>query len=218
MGRDNHPRIRQKKALARKRANRAGYDRILVVCEGTKTEPEYFKEIRQFYRLNTANICVIPSNYGTSPQQVVEFARDKCLETRQWEKVYCVFDRDEHPSFEGALQIASKTDKKIKNDLKKPIRFIAIKSIPCFEIWLLLHFEYLSRHVDSTQVLALLRRDGCISGYDKGRGGYFNMTRHLLETAYSNTDRLKTEQKRHDRDNPYTDIDILVKQLTNMKI
>jgi len=36
MGRDNHPRMRQKEKIERKKANRASYDRVLIVCEGKK--------------------------------------------------------------------------------------------------------------------------------------------------------------------------------------
>ncbi len=46
MARDNSPRERQKKQLERKQGRRAGYDRILIVSEGSKTEPNYFSEIR----------------------------------------------------------------------------------------------------------------------------------------------------------------------------
>jgi len=39
MARDNAPQERQRKQLERKRAQRASYDRILIVSEGSKTEP-----------------------------------------------------------------------------------------------------------------------------------------------------------------------------------
>jgi hypothetical protein len=47
MGRDNQPKERQKRQLARKIGNRSSYDRILIVSEGGKTEPNYFREIRK---------------------------------------------------------------------------------------------------------------------------------------------------------------------------
>lgn len=216
MGRDNHPRARQQRKLQRKKAIRESYDRILIVCEGSKTEPLYFNEIRQFYRLNTTNIQVLPSEYGTEPQQIVDFARDKCLETKQWEKVYCVFDRDEHLTFNNALLSAKARDKKFKNELKKPIRFFAINSIPCFELWFLLHFECHKRETHRSELRQLLRRDSRLPNYEKGQWGNFELTRRLLETAYLNATRLKEERQRHGRENPYTNVDILVKELTNL--
>lgn len=74
MARENSPKNRQRAELERKQNKRASYDRILIVCEGEKTEPLYFDEIRQFYRLSTTNIKVRQSDYGTQPQKVVDFA------------------------------------------------------------------------------------------------------------------------------------------------
>lgn len=54
MARDNSTAERQKKQLERKLGQRASYDRILIVSEGSKTEPNYFKDIRAAYRLQTA--------------------------------------------------------------------------------------------------------------------------------------------------------------------
>jgi len=56
MARDNHPKIRQANKMKRKLGARKGADRILIVSEGSKTEPKYFNEIRVDLRLSTANI------------------------------------------------------------------------------------------------------------------------------------------------------------------
>ena len=64
MGRDNSPQERQQKQLARKLGRRASYDRILIVSEGSKTEPNYFSEICAAYRLPTANVEVRSSELG----------------------------------------------------------------------------------------------------------------------------------------------------------
>lgn len=61
MARDNSPKERQRKQLERKKGRRASYDRILIVSEGSKTEPNYFRETRAAYRLHTANVEVRPS-------------------------------------------------------------------------------------------------------------------------------------------------------------
>lgn len=74
MGRDNSPRERQKRKLERKAGRRASYDRILIVTEGSVTEPYYFREIRSTFRLQTANVQVLPGGDGTAPVQVVNYA------------------------------------------------------------------------------------------------------------------------------------------------
>lgn len=75
MARDNSPKERQRKQLERKLGRRASYDRILIVTEGTKTEPNYFGEIRSSFRLHTANVGIYSGALGTAPLQVVEYAR-----------------------------------------------------------------------------------------------------------------------------------------------
>jgi len=215
--RDRHPKERQAAKLARKKASRNSHDRILIICEGKKTEPQYFNEIRQFYRLNTAYVSILQSEYGTSPQQVVDYARDKCLETRQWEQVFCVFDRDEHPSFNNALQSANTLDKKHKNEYKQPILFKAIPSIPCFELWLLLHFECVTREMQRDEVCRRLDRPGLLPGYSKGSTGQFKRTMKQLSEAYENAARAKEERQRTGRENPFTAVDELVILLTSLK-
>jgi len=76
MSRENSPKERQRQQLERKLGRRASYDRILIVSEGSKTEPNYFNEIRQAYRLHTANVEVRPSQIGTAPVQVVQYAKE----------------------------------------------------------------------------------------------------------------------------------------------
>ena len=149
MARDNSPSERQKKQLERKLGRRASYDRILIVSEGSKTEPNYFKEIRAAHRLQTANVEVQPGELGTQPIQVVQYAkslfengdRHKQIQPRAFEQVYAVFDRDDHRTYFDALQLAESLDGKLRNDNKQPVSLKAIASVPCFELWLLLHYE-----------------------------------------------------------------------------
>ncbi len=217
MGRDKHPRERQADKLARRKASRDSYDRILIICEGKKTEPQYFKEIRKHYRLHTANISILPSDYGTSPQQVVAFARDKCLETKNWEQVFCVFDRDDHLSYYDAQQTAKTLNNKFKNENKQPIRFTVIPSNPCFELWLLLHFQSVTREMHRDDVIRSLNQPGLLPGYAKGEEGYFQRTKHLLNEAYANTTKMNEERQRTGRENPFTAVDELVILLTSLK-
>lgn len=111
MARDHSPKERQRQQLERKLGRRASHDRILIVCEGSKTEPNYLGEIRQAYRLHTASVQVHPSALGTDPVQVVQYAKElfefgdknKGIQPRAFEQVYAIFDRDEHRSYFDAL-------------------------------------------------------------------------------------------------------------------
>jgi hypothetical protein len=64
----------------------------------------------------------------------------KRVRPRAFEKVFAIFDRDAHQSYFDALKLAGSLDGKLRNDLKQPVEFKAIASVPCFELWLLLHY------------------------------------------------------------------------------
>ncbi len=82
MARDNHPRERQARKLARKKGTRPPYPRILIVTEGEKTEPQYFDEICRQERIPSAHVVVLNSQDGTEPAQIVEYAVESVPRTR----------------------------------------------------------------------------------------------------------------------------------------
>lgn len=143
MGRENlfHRRkARRERDLARKRARRASYDRVLIVCEGAKTEPNYLRKLVDFFELNTANVEV-DGDSDSSPISVVEHSKERYNEEKRtgdaFDRVFCVFDKDSHASYTRALDEVEKA--KPKNIFK------AITSVPCFEYWLLLHYEFTTK-------------------------------------------------------------------------
>lgn len=223
MGRDNSPRERQRQQLERKQARRPSYDRVLIVSEGSKTEPLYFSEIRSAYRLHTASIEVRPSEPGTAPIQVVQYAHDlfvhgdkhKNTQPRAFEQVYAVFDRDDHNSYFDALRQAESLDGKLRNDAKQAVTFKAIASVPSFELWLLLHFEDIQSPLHRDEVLQRLKQH--IPCYEKGSGDVFSITHKRLKMATERAERLAKRFTAHDAPNLYTGIADLVKLLTTLR-
>lgn len=222
MARDNHPKERQRRQLERKQSQRASYDRILIVSEGSKTEPLYFKEIRSAHRLHTANVEVQPSELGTAPIQVVRYAEalfkngnpHKGIRPKAFEQVYAVFDRDEHLTYFDALSLAASLDGKLRNDDKQPVTFRAVASVPCFELWLLLHYEDIQHILHRDEVLERLRQH--MPGYEKGAGGSFATTRDRLEIASQRAYRLAERNDPFNDGEPYTAIGELVALLTSL--
>jgi hypothetical protein len=216
MAQDNSPSIRQRAQLERKQNRRASYDRILIVSEGTKTEPLYFEEIRRTYRLHTANVVVQPSELGTQPLQVVQYARDlfengdrhKKIPPRAFERVFAVFDRDDHRTYHDALALAVSLNSKLRNDAKQPVDFRAIASVPCFELWLLLHFEDIQQPLHRDEVLRRIKQH--IQGYAKGMGGSFGLTQDKFGIAHDRARRRAALCTAFDGAEPYTDIDLVV--------
>ena len=223
MGKDNQPKARQAADLARKSGKRASYDRILIVSEGSKTEPLYLGEIRAEYRLPTANVQVHPSQFGTTPLQVVEYAEHlfvngdeaKDIQPRAFEQIYAVFDRDDHDTYHNALAKAAARHGKLRNDLNKSVSFTAIASVPCFELWLLLHFEEVLAPLHRTEVYQRLRP--YLPGYDKGQPGHYANTKLHLVVATQRAEHLATLADAYDSTAPYTDLHRLVRLLTTLK-
>lgn len=223
MGADNQPKIRQLHRREARETRRASYARILIVSEGSKTEPMYLEEIRAAHRLHSANVEVQPGELGTAPIQVVKYAKQlfeegdlyKGIRPRSFEQVYAVFDRDDHQSYFNALDMAKSLDSKLRNDCGQPVSFRAVASVPSFELWLLLHYENIQAPIDRREVMERLKQH--IPGYDKGAGGSFAITRDLLETATERAQTLAEQFNAFTDPEPFTAMNELVTLLTTLQ-
>ncbi|MBP8148282.1 MAG: RloB domain-containing protein [Limnohabitans sp.] len=223
MGRDNQAKDRQLRRKVAKEVQRASYARILIVTEGSKTEPLYLEEIRAAHQLHSANVEVQPGQLGTAPIQVVRYAQQlleqgdlyKGIRPKSFDQVYAVFDRDDHDSYFNALSLAQSLDGKLRNDDRQAVRFQAIASIPSFELWLLLHYEDIQAPIDRYEVMARLKQH--IPAYDKGAGGTFATTRVRLETATLRAQALAAKFNAYTDPEPFTDLHQLVELLTTLR-
>ncbi len=192
------------------------YDRVLVVCEGAKTEPNYLHEIRRAERLASAYVRIIPSELGTDPLKIVESAIAEFERTRAFDRVFVVFDRDDHLGYANAIAKAQAKDKKLKNDEKKPVGFEAVVSVPSFELWLLLHFHDQQSWLHRDEALERLRQH--IPGYAKGMGDTFAKTKAHLDVATARGANLKARNSRLPGDDEaYTDVHELVAALLALR-
>ena len=216
MPRDGHPRARQAARLARKQGKRPAYDRILIVCEGSKTEPLYLHDIRKQLRIPTAHINVIHSINGTEPRQVVDCAEQTFLTSRNFDLVIAVFDRDDHLTYKDALLRAAALDQTLKNDDRKFVGFKAVQSVPCFELWILLHFQDVHAIWHRDDVIAAVSSAGRIPGYRKGSTGIYAETEGFIPEATARAEYLRTQFDPAIGTDPYTDMDWLVGKLRSL--
>jgi hypothetical protein len=124
---------------------KAQRNKVLIVCEGSVAEPNYLKSLVSDLRLtHTVNIC--GKECSNDPLYMYQFAMSELLQnwhdTRcdDYDKVFCVFDKDRHVHYDAAVQAIN--NKPVYESLGKTAEIAAITSIPCFEVWVLLHFEY----------------------------------------------------------------------------
>ncbi len=217
MGTDNlfHKRKERKaESLRRRRAMKAPYDVILIVCEGGKTEPNYFTELKKALRLNNANVKIC--GRGSDPLSVVNFAIETFRQEREFDRVYCVFDRDRHTTYDAAL------DRVRRTRLGKGGKIFAIPSVPCFEFWLLLHFTYTTKPFNAPAGKSICSRvikelEKYLPAYQKGDQDIFNKIQDKLDNAIINARRVEEFHKTSGTDNPSTLVHSLVEYLRDLK-
>jgi hypothetical protein len=153
---------RRRDDLRRRKPFREPRPRVLVCCEGKVTEPGYFNGLKREGQNHLLDIEVRPG--GSNPKTLVDFAVERkknadILARRQqddnlrYDEVWCVFDVDAHDHVADAKQKAA------ANRIQLAI------SNPCFELWLLLHFQDQNAHIERDEVQSICRRH--LPRYDK---------------------------------------------------
>lgn len=150
---------------------------VLVICEDSKSGKRYLQDATLHFRVN---VTVEVTHCGhTDPIGIFNEAVSR---QNKFDEIYCVIDRDAHPSFDNAIQSAKNTNK---------IKVIA--SYPCFEFWLLLHFGYTRKSYTAVGKLSAgdrlnqdLRAKLGMEDYDKGQArSPFNQLLDQFDTARS---------------------------------
>jgi len=213
MGTNNLFRQRSKRGAQRalrRQPKQPTYPKIVIVCEGEKTEPNYFNGLRDELKLSNARV-EITGKGASNPMGVVSFAEKRYKEDKDagfpFDRVFCVFDRNDHGDYDEALQ-------KIVKVRGKEDVFNAKVSVPSFEYYLLLHYEYTTSPCTSAQALTRLKKH--IGGYTKGKKDIFAITCDKLETAKSNARKSLTAARKSGSDNPLTEVHELVQFMQNM--
>jgi len=198
--------ISKRKDLSRAENSRNKLNYYLIVCEGKKTEPNYFKAFQKQLPRGILNIDVLGT--GAETLKIVNIAENKNNESkrtnRPYDKVWAVFDRDSFPPCDF--------NKAIKKAVSKG--FGCAWSNEAFELWFILHFEYcntgMSRKDYKAKLTKLLGKE-----YKKNDPNIYESLKEHQGTAISNSEKLL---KRHKGTapsslNPATTVHLLVKEL-----
>ena len=192
--------------------------RILIVCEGKETEPNYFNS---FPKMD--NVSVVTAGGKGCPSQVVKKAlelRDKAKQS-PYDAVWAVFDKDNFTDFKTAIDTAHKE------------KIGCAWSNEAFELWFVYHFEKLTtfthRNDYGSKIEAHVKQGAKkqkLSQYQKFsyQKNDENVRRTLLDCGGNEENAIKWAEKQaqeqvksHDKDwdkhNPCTMVYLLVKQL-----
>ncbi|MBI5651282.1 MAG: RloB domain-containing protein [Chloroflexi bacterium] len=172
-------------------------ERFLIVCEGEKTEPNYFKSFR------VPKQVVDVKGYGFNTVALVE----KALELKNqgnYDQIWCVFDKDSFPveHFNRAITLAKQNG-------------IAVAySNEAFELWYLLHFNYYDTAIGRDDYIQKLSE---LLGYKYKKNSdliYEEIQRYQI-TAIRNARKLLEQYipPNPAYDKPSTTVHLLVEQL-----
>ncbi len=196
MGRDNQPKHRQAvRDLRRRAAVRQPYERLLIVCEGEKTEP-----------LQVLDYALTVFKQGD---------REHGVYATEFDRIVVVFDRDDHRTYHATVAKAEAQRGKLRNDNRIAVPVDVVASVPCFELWLLLHFEDVHAPMHRDEALARLKAH--LPGYEKGGGGHWMATQARLADATQRAQRLAATTTAHDGTQPFTAMHELVSRLVHLK-
>lgn len=130
---------RRRGYLPRKVNTREIRKRFLIVCEGEKTEPNYFEGFR------VPKIIIKVEGVGRNPSQLVRKAA-QLNDNDDYDRVWCVFDKDDflREDFNNAISGATSQG------------FSVAYSNKSFELWYLLHFEYVNTGISRARYISKL--------------------------------------------------------------
>ena len=211
----------------RKQGTRDQIVRFLIVCEGEKTEPNYFKALiddcksqNDGAKIDKQRTQVVPAAVigggacGTC--KLVEKAKKLEKEYKRkhqvpFDRVWVVFDKDEYKDFNKAIADAKKEGMN------------CAWSNGAFELWFLLHFQngfegkckdYVNK-IESILKKKLKKTD---FSYEKNDEGFYQILQEHgdEEQAIKRAQRLREnmgKKKNYATHNPRTEVDLLVDEL-----
>lgn len=144
--------MRRENHVRRRPPSRQPRTRVLVVCGGRRTEPDYFNGLKR--RERNPAVCVKVLSNGVDPERLVRYATEmRARETDDFDEVWCVTDVDQY-DLEPAVRLA-----------KTEGIFLAVSN-PCFELWLIYHHADQRQPItDGNEAIKALRR--YVPHYDK---------------------------------------------------
>jgi len=120
----------------------------LIVCEGEKTEPNYFAALEKELPIGTVELKI--DGIGRNTIGLVNYAikhRDNAC--RKFDRVWVVFDKDDFPddNFNGAIIKAA------SNNVN------CAWTNEAFELWFLLHFQFVNSGINREGYKSYLERE-----------------------------------------------------------
>ena len=136
----------RKSSLSRRQGVREIKQSFLIVCEGEKTEPDYFKA----FRMTAATVKAVGQAMNTMAlvNKAISIREADRQKKREYDQCWVVFDKDDFPAndFNQAIQLAEKNG------------FRVAYSNQAFEYWFLLHYNLYTGPIHRNQYKDILTK------------------------------------------------------------
>lgn len=198
--------MRKPRRRGRRPWTKDGKPRVLILCEGTRTEPGYFKALKADFDLTSVRVV----SAGTIDEVMKRVDRE-LKEDRTQDEIWCVLDHDER------VQEIRRFNQWLRQPRRTKTRIKTVISVPCFEYWLLLHFTFTAKPYRGTgdlsackQVMRELKK--YIPDYGKADPSTYDHCRDRLDTAIEHGRRVPVTAG----DTSATDVGKLIERLKRL--
>ena len=173
----------RKSSLSRRQGVREIKQSFLIVCEGEKTEPDYFKA----FRMTTATVKAVGQamNTMTLVNKAISIREADRQKKREHDQCWVVFDKDDFPAhdFNQAIQLAEKNGIRVAYNNQ------------AFEYWFLLHYNLYTGPIHRNQYKDMLTKlTGLQYNKTEGFGAVmYNLLLSRQKQAIKNADTVLAE-------------------------
>ena len=208
----------QKFISAGERKHLSRFKKALIICEDSKSSPSYFKALCRHLKISR-HITILPKKDGSAPSTIVKLGhRYLCKNHSEFDYCFFVFDRDTHETYDEAIQSIEDLSKRPEY---QDIEFRAITSVPCFELWLMLHLKCATTPYGKTaqsaqQLIKDLKQEYIFANYDKSDCSYFDDIIDEMDTAITNSKKLIADGKNSHSSQHHIDPSTLIHELVEI--
>jgi hypothetical protein len=202
----------------RKNKRKRSYNKkINIICEGAKDKSEsaYFKALIRDCRFdtNSVHVEVVDTEINTG-LELVKVAKSLLKKDKKFQDIdeyWVVYDKDKYTKHPQTF------DQAYGNGIN-----IAFSSI-CFEVWILLHYEFTTKPFEKwDELIHYMKKEKGFINYEKGNISTYQKTKSKLQNAINNAKKMnKIIQEGHPNSkiyelNPYTDIYKLIEKIKSL--
>ena len=156
----------------------------------------------------------IAEKTGMDPRAVVRYVEQRVRDEGPFEHIICAFDRDSHTHFASARARIREL-----GEGRKALNIREAVTIPCIELWILLHFERTSKPFQSSaEVITHIEDAGYIPSYNKTDTTMCRQLMSRMDDAIANAVWLTVRGKTDGFENPSTNLHDIIALLRSLAV